>query len=76
MANNNKHITTSEIVWIRQLSHSYATSLSSSKISVVFNILYSHPNTNLSIRPFSDEKFLVSKYLSILHTYYAHNPPY
>ena len=34
---------------------------------LLFNISSSHPNTNLPIRCFSHDQFLVSKYSSILH---------
>ena len=64
---NSKHITTNEIVWIRQLIFSRVTFLSSCEASVAFNLSSSHTNTNLSIRRFSHEQFLMSKYLSILH---------
>ena len=41
--------------------------------SVAFNISSSQANTNLPIRRFSQEHFLVSEYLSILHALYTHN---
>ena len=50
--NNNKHITTNETMWIRQLLSSYVTFLSSSKVAVAFNMQSSNANTNLPIRSF------------------------
>ena len=55
------HVITNEIVWIRQLHFAHATFFLSSEVSVVFNISSSHYNTNLPIRRFSQEQFLVSK---------------
>ena len=54
---------TNEIVGIRQLLFLHITFLSSGEVSVVFSISSSHANTNLHIRRFSQEQFLVSKYL-------------
>ena len=55
--NNNKHIVTNEIVWKRQLLFAYATFLSLTKVSVVFNISSSHSNINLPTRRFLKEQF-------------------
>ena len=67
--NKNNHIITNQIVWIRQLFFAHATFLSISKVSVVFNVLSSHYNTNLPIRSFlQKKKKIISKYLSILDT--------
>ena len=55
-ATNHKHIITNEIVWIRQLFFSHATVLSSSEVSVVFDISPSHVNTNLPNREFVREE--------------------
>ena len=60
--NNNKHIITNEIMRIRQSLFPHTTFLSLSKVSVVFNVSSSHSNTNLTIRRFSQEQFLISKY--------------
>ena len=65
--NNNKHIFTNEIVYIRQLFFKNVTFLSSNELSVVFNILSSHANTNLPNRRFLREQFLISKHSLILH---------
>ena len=65
--NNNKHVITNEIVWIRKLLFSDITSLSAREFSVVFNVLSSQANTNLSIKWFLHEQFLISKSSSILH---------
>ena len=54
---NNKHIVTSDVVWVRQLLFSHLTFLSSSEVSVVFNISFSHANTNLPIRRFHINNF-------------------
>ena len=43
---DNKHILTNEIVQIGQLLFSHATFLSTTKVSVVFNISSSHANTS------------------------------
>ena len=55
-ATNNKHIITNEIKWIRKLFFSHATVLSSSEVSVVFDISPSHVNTNLPNREFVREE--------------------
>ena len=61
--NNNKHITTNEVMRIRQSLFSHTTFLSLTFIiSVVLNVSSSHSNTNLTIRRFSQEQFLISKY--------------
>ena len=52
---------------MRQLIFSQVTFLSSSGFPFVFGISASDFNTNLLIRCFSHEKFLISKYSSILH---------
>ena len=69
MATNNiKHITTYEIVYIMQLFFfSHATFLSTSQVSVVFNISSSHANNNLPNIRFLLEQFSKPKYKSILH---------
>ena len=41
--------------------------LSLSKVTVVFDLSSSHSNTNLPIRRFLQEQFLISKYSSKLH---------
>ena len=41
--------------------------LSLSKVLVVFNNSSSHSNTDLPIRRFSQNQFLISKYSSLLH---------
>ena len=50
-----------------QLFFARVTFSLSSEFSVVFNISSSHDNTNLPIRRFSHEQFLISKYSSVLH---------
>ena len=72
---NNKHINTNEIVWIRQLLFAYDTFLSSSKPSFEFHISSSHSNTNLPIRRVSQEQFLIFTYSSYSPIYilYIHN---
>ena len=65
--NNNKHIITNKIKWIRQLLFPHITFLSSSEASIVFNISSLYSNTNFGTRHFLEEQFLTSKYLSILH---------
>ena len=60
--NNNKHIITNEIMRIRQSLFADTTFLSLTKVSVVLNVSSSHSNTNLTIRRFSQEQFLISKY--------------
>ena len=60
--NNNKHIITNEIMRIRQSLFAHTTFLSLTKVSVVLNVSSSHSNTNLTIRRFSQEQFLISKY--------------
>ena len=57
--NNNKHIITNEVVWRKQSFFAYATLLSFSMVSFVFNISSSHSNTNLPIRRFSQKQFLI-----------------
>ena len=59
--NNNKHIITNEIVWIRQSFFAHATFLSLSEASAVLNISFFHCNTNLPIRRFLQKQFLVSE---------------
>ena len=63
---NNKHIITNEIVLKRQLYFSHITFSSLSEVPGLFNISSTHANTNLTIRRFSREQFLISKYSSIL----------
>ena len=65
--NNNKHIITSEIVWMRQLISSRVSFVSSSEVLVAFNISSSYSKTNFTIRRFLHEQFFMFKYLSILH---------
>ena len=60
-ANNNKHIITSEIVWMRQLISSHVSFVSSSEILVAFNISSSYSKTNFTIRRFLHEQFLMFK---------------
>ena len=67
ISNNSKHIIINEIVLIRQLLFSHVTFLPSRKVSVVLNISSSHADTNLPVRRFLHEQFLVLKYPSILH---------
>ena len=67
LTNNNKHTVTNKIVWLRQSFFAHDTFLWLSKVSVVFNISSLHANTNLPMRHFSQEQFLISKYSSILH---------
>ena len=57
--NNNKHISTNKIGWIRQIFISYVTLLLTSEVSVVFDISSSHVNINLLNRRFSNEQFLI-----------------
>ena len=52
------HITINETASIRRLLFSHVSFLSSSEISVVFNISSSDSNTNLPIRRFSHKQFL------------------
>ena len=59
---------------MKQVFFLHVIFLSSSESSVTFNISSSHANTNLSIRPFSHEQFLISKYLSILHALLLSQP--
>ena len=67
ISNNSKHIIINEIVLIRQLLFSHVTFLPSTKVSVVLNISSSHAYTNLPVRRFLHEQFLVLKYPSILN---------
>ena len=67
--NNNKHMITNEIMRKRQIFFAHATFISLSKVLVVFNISSSHSTINLSIRRFSQEQFLIFKYLSIFHAF-------
>ena len=67
LTNNNKRIITNKIVWLRESLFAHDTFLWLSKVSVVFNISSLHANTNLPMRRFSQEQFLISKYSSILH---------
>ena len=46
-SNKNKHIVTNKIVSLRSLFSLHITFLSSSEITVEFNILFSNANTNL-----------------------------
>ena len=57
--NNNKHIITNKIGWIRQIFISYVTLLLSSEVSVAFDLSSSHVNINLLNRRFSNEQFLI-----------------
>ena len=57
-ANNEKHISTNEMLWIRLFS--LVTFLSTREISVVFNISSSHAYTNLWNRRFQHKQILVS----------------
>ena len=59
--NNNMHVITNEIVWIRQLHFAHATFFLSSEVSVVFNISSSHYNTNLPITFFTGAIFSIQK---------------
>ena len=64
-SSNKKHIITNEIVWISQpFFHVF---LSSSEVSVVFNISFSHANTDLPNHGSLHEEILISNYSSILH---------
>ena len=69
--NNNKRIITNKIVCIGKnirYIHIFvhATFLSLTKVSFVFNFSCPHSITNLVIRHFAQEQFLISKYSPIL----------
>ena len=70
--NNYKRIFTNKIVCIGKYIiylpiFVHATFLSLTKVSFVFNVSSSHSTTNLLIRHFAQEQFLISKYSPILH---------
>ena len=60
------HVITNDMVHIRQLFSRIAILLSS-MVSVAFSTSYSHDKTNLPIRRFLHEQFLISKYSPVLH---------
>ena len=61
-SNNNKNVITNEIVQITQWFFSYGTFLPTIEVSLIFHILSSHANTNLTKRSFLHEQFLICKY--------------
>ena len=63
--NNDKHIITNDIVWIKP---SFFTCLSTNDVaSIVFHISSGHTNSNLSERCFLHKQLLIFKYSTILH---------
>ena len=73
--NYSRHITTNELVSVRQLFFSHVTFSLSSEVRVAFNISSSHANNSLRNRRFSHKQFLLSKYSSILHAL-LHSQPH
>ena len=67
VTNNNKHVFFNEIMWISQILFANATFLSLIKISVVFNFLSPHSNTNLPTENVLQKQFLTSTCSAILH---------